>query len=156
MTIRLPLAVLGLALALPAAVSAQTSGPPAPPPAAAEDPEAEAVTARAREQIGPPVRCVPGRAANGEIVVCGRSSENDPARIPKELRNLGKDRASEGWAANAQSLDEVGRAERPGSNSPVGSGGQSGQREQMLREWRAAREAERAAKAAEPYQEPDD
>jgi hypothetical protein len=87
-------------------------------------------------------RCPPATTED-EIVVCARRPEGERYRIPKELRNAG-DRPSEvSWGARTQVLEEAARETRPGSCSPVGSYGQSGCAQQMVRDWYEARRARR-------------
>jgi hypothetical protein len=79
--------------------------------------------------------------APDEIVVCARRPENERYRIPKELRHKG-DRPSEtSWASQFEGLDEGARDQRPNSCSTVGSYGQTGCYQQMLRQWYAERRA---------------
>ena len=75
-------------------------------------------------------------AADGEIVVCGRRDESERYRIPKELREDKEKRPDEfAWGARNRLLDDAARETMPGSCSVVGSYGQSGCRQQMLRQW---------------------
>ncbi|HEU0098541.1 MAG TPA: hypothetical protein VFQ67_07175 [Allosphingosinicella sp.] len=74
-----------------------------------------------------------------EIVVCARRPETERYRIPKELRGRG-DRPSEtSWAARNEALDEAQRTTRPNSCSTVGTWGQTGCWQQMIRQWFAER-----------------
>lgn len=73
--------------------------------------------------------------AGSEVVVCGRRSAKEQYRIPETLRSAPLRGGNNSWTARQAALDEAARPERPGSNSAVGVGGQSGEREQMLREW---------------------
>jgi hypothetical protein len=75
------------------------------------------------------------RGREGAIVVCGRRSTDERYRIPESLRGEPPRGGNNAWAARQAALDDAARAERPGSNSTVGAGGQTGEREQMLREW---------------------
>ena len=78
--------------------------------------------------------CPKGR--EGEIVVCGRRDESERYRIPKELREDKTKRPDEvAWGARNRLLDDAARDTMPGSCSVVGSYGQSGCRQQMLRQW---------------------
>ena len=77
----------------------------------------------------------PDQQDGGEIVVCGRRSPGDRYRIPGDLRDERRPPTQRAWGSRVDAAGDIGRAERPGSNSPVGSGGQTGQRQQMLREW---------------------
>ena len=76
------------------------------------------------------------KGSDGEIVVCGRRDESERYRIPKELREDKEKRPSEvAWGARNRLLDDAARDTMPGSCSVVGSYGQSGCRQQMLRQW---------------------
>lgn len=71
----------------------------------------------------------------GEVVVCGRRRTDERYRIPESLRSEPSRVGNNAWSARQAALDDAARPQRPGSNSPVGSGGQTGEREQMLRDW---------------------
>jgi hypothetical protein len=73
-----------------------------------------------------------------EIVVCHRRPEEERYRIPAPLRRSTRN-PEQAWGSRVESLDEVSRATRPNSCSPVGSYGQTGCREQMVREWYESR-----------------
>lgn len=77
-----------------------------------------------------------------EIVVCARRPETDRYRIPEELRDSTTidDPASRAWASEAKSLEFVGRTGIQ-SCSPSGSGGASGCWDEIVRQWRAERDA---------------
>jgi hypothetical protein len=87
--------------------------------------------------------CPDTSTASDEIVVCARRPENDRYRIPKELRGRNAPLSETAWGARAAGLEEESRAGRPGSCSTVGSYGQTGCRQEMLRDWYAARRARR-------------
>lgn len=73
---------------------------------------------------------------DGEIVVCGRRDESERYRIPKELREDKEKRPDEvAWGSRNRLLDDAARDTMPGSCSVVGSYGQTGCRQQMLRQW---------------------
>lgn len=76
-----------------------------------------------------------------EIVVCARRPETERYRIPRELRDKGRPPSEIAWATRNEALDEEQRTARPGSCSVVGSWGQSGCWQQMLRQWYAERRA---------------
>ena len=78
-----------------------------------------------------------------EIVVCARRPEEERYRIPPDTRKP-PPLSRSGWGARAIDLEDASREARPGSCSVVGSGGQSGCREQMLREWYDDRRARRS------------
>jgi hypothetical protein len=79
-------------------------------------------------------------STDDEIVVCGRRPEEERYRIPAPLRR-GDRPAESSWTSQAEALDEAQRDTRPNSCSVVGSWGQSGCFEQMMRQWRAERRA---------------
>jgi len=81
---------------------------------------------------------------DGEIVVCARRPESDRYRIPAPLRRSSRP-PEQSWASRAEALDEASRDARPGSCSVVGSFGQSGCTQQMIRQWAAERRARRRA-----------
>ncbi len=76
-----------------------------------------------------------------EIVVCARRPEEERYRIPAPLR---QDRPSEvSWGSRVEALEDASRDGRPNSCSVVGSYGQSGCTQQMIRQWYAERRARR-------------
>lgn len=85
------------------------------------------------------------QSSEDEIVVCARRPEDERYRIPAPLRRSSR-RAESSWTSHAEELEEVQRDTRPDSCSVVGSWGQSGCTQQMLRQWRA----ERRERAREP------
>lgn len=79
-----------------------------------------------------------------EIVVCAQQPESERYRVPKELREELKDDAPVGggsWASAVEGYDNVARASRPNSCSPVGSYGFTGCASAAMREWFEARRA---------------
>lgn len=90
------------------------------------------------------------KGSGGEIVVCGRRPDNERYRIPKELRKREQQPSETSWASRAAALEEASRPSMPGSCSPVGSWGQTGCFQQMLRQWGAARAAARSQAANVP------
>ena len=78
------------------------------------------------------------KAEGDEIVVCGRRPESDRYRIPKSLREK-EESGDTSWASRVEALDNDMRFTRPNSCSVVGSGGQTGCTEQLIRQWRAER-----------------
>lgn len=91
-------------------------------------------------------RCPP--AVGNEVVVCYQADE--PYRIPKRFRRSAEIAAADqSWINRAATIDEVGRVNGglPNTCSPVGTGGQTGCTQAMMRAWAAerrqlAREAE--------------
>ena len=100
------------------------------------DAESEALVEGQRQTL-PTYRTCTGN--QGEVVVCGRRGADSPYRIPKALRNNKARSGGQSWGGRVGAMEDASRAGRPGSNSPVGSGGQSGQREEMLRQWHEER-----------------
>lgn len=80
-----------------------------------------------------------------EIVVCARRPEEERYRIPRELRE-GEEPIEVSWGSRVDLLEEAARDMRPDSCSVVGSGGQTGCTQQMLRQWHAERRARRVAR----------
>jgi hypothetical protein len=83
-------------------------------------------------------------AGEGEIVVCAQRPESERYRVPKELREeLKEDEAVGGgsWASKVEGYENVARASRPNSCSPVGSYGFTGCAAASLRDWFEARRA---------------
>ena len=78
------------------------------------------------------------QSSDEEIVVCHRRPEEERYRIPAPFRRSSRN-AEQAWGSRVESLDEVSRSTRPNSCSPVGSFGQTGCREQMVREWYESR-----------------
>lgn len=75
-----------------------------------------------------------------EIVVCARQPEEERYRIPEPLRRSSRPPETS-WGTQAAQLEEAQRDSRPDSCSVVGSFGQTGCRQQMLRDWAAERRA---------------
>jgi hypothetical protein len=73
-----------------------------------------------------------------EIVVCAQRPEAERYRVPKELREELKDDTPVGggsWASQVEGYDNIARATRPNSCSPVGSYGFTGCASAALRQW---------------------
>ena len=73
-----------------------------------------------------------------EIVVCAQQPESDRYRVPKELREEIKEDVPAGggsWASAVEGYDNVARASRPNSCSPVGSYGFTGCASAAMRQW---------------------
>jgi len=85
------------------------------------------------------------RSTDDEIVVCHRRAEEERYRIPAPLRRS-TERPEQAWGARVETLDEVSRDSRPNSCSVVGSYGQSGCAQQMIRQWYDSRRAGRAGR----------
>src|SRR3954469_4375178 len=78
-----------------------------------------------------------------EIVVCHRRPEEERYRIPAPLRRS-SERTEQAWGARAETMDEVSREVLPNSCSVIGSYGQSGCMQALIRQWYASRRAGRA------------
>ncbi|MBW8296004.1 hypothetical protein [Sphingopyxis sp.] len=79
-----------------------------------------------------------------EIIVCAQQPESERYRVPKELREELKEDVAVGggsWASTVEGYDNIARATRPNSCSPVGSYGFTGCASAALREWFEARRA---------------
>ena len=85
------------------------------------------------------------RASAGEIIVCGRLPESERYRIPKQLRKKPRQDSgpSASWASKVQTLEEAQRFTLPNSCTAVGSNGQTGCTQAMLRQWFLERQAQR-------------
>lgn len=77
------------------------------------------------------------KGAADEIVVCGTMEE--PYRIPKTLRETKPSAATQSWVNRAATIDEVGRVAGglPNTCSSVGTGGQTGCNQRLIREYTA-------------------
>ena len=69
------------------------------------------------------------------IVVCARKPENERYRIPKTLREKKAVTGSQGWASRVATMEGKGRQLLPNSCSAIGSNGQTGCTQAMLRQW---------------------
>lgn len=82
------------------------------------------------------------KAQGDEIVVCARRPENERYRIPKVFRNKPRtDPASTAWAARWAGVEDAMRYTRPNSCSVVGTYGQTGCTQAMIRQWWLERQA---------------
>ena len=131
-------ALIGMAAALLAAGAASGQ------PGAAEPPPQKVVNVTVYGTDPCP------KSTEGVVVVCGRRSDNERYRIPKELRRREQQPSETSWAARTRGLEEASRPSMPGSCSPVGSWGQTGCFQQMLRQWSAARAQARTDAASHP------
>ncbi len=84
----------------------------------------------------------------GEVVVCARRPEEERYRIPRQIRE--RQQTEVAWASRVEALEEESRAMRPGGCSVVGSFGQTGCTQALIRQWYAERRARRAAEEAVP------
>jgi hypothetical protein len=80
----------------------------------------------------------PEPADKEEIVVCARRPEEERYRVPAPLRR-GEQLRETAWSSRAADLEEAQRDTRPDSCSVVGSFGQTGCTQQLLRDWRDQR-----------------
>jgi hypothetical protein len=83
------------------------------------------------------------RSTDEEIVVCHRRPEEERYRIPAPLRRSTRN-SEQAWTSRVEGLEEVSRDARPGSCSAVGSFGQSGCTQALIRQWYEARRARRS------------
>jgi hypothetical protein len=91
-------------------------------------------------QVQPGQACPKGSA--DEVVVCSTVNPDEQFRIPQPLRNTEPTSADkQSWVNRAETIDTVGReaAGLPNTCSPVGSGGQTGCVQKLLRESSDAR-----------------
>ena len=84
------------------------------------------------------------RSSDEEIVVCARRPEEERYRIPEALRDRPDRPAEISWSSRSEVLESAQRDSRPNSCSVVGTAGQTGCREELLRQWHAERRAPRA------------
>ena len=70
-----------------------------------------------------------------EVVVCARRPEEERYRIPGPLRE-DRQPTEPSWSSQVQQLEEAQRDTRPDSCSVVGSFGQTGCTQELLRRWR--------------------
>ena len=139
--IRLITATALMALAAP--VFAQTA------PAAGNTADGSAPVQRIRNvQLKAGEPCPKGAA--DEIVVCGTLEE--PYRIPKTLRETKPSAATQSWVNRAATIDEVGRVAGglPNTCSSVGTGGQTGCNQRLIREYTAEKLEERRKATSVP------
>jgi len=78
----------------------------------------------------------------GEVVVCARRPEEERYRIPRAIRE--RQPTETAWASRVEALEEESRHMRPGSCSTVGSFGQTGCAQALIRQWYADRRARAA------------
>jgi hypothetical protein len=88
----------------------------------------------------------PKAEGEGEVVVCARRDESERFRIPKELRDPpSQEAAAQSWANRAQTMMDANSVGLPNSCSAVGTGGQTGCNQQLLRQWYLERKAQQEA-----------
>ncbi|MEA3040400.1 MAG: hypothetical protein QOE79_2913 [Sphingomonadales bacterium] len=92
----------------------------------------------------------PRGADPDEIVVCARRPEEERFRIPSRLRERPDRRPESSWGARVADLEEAQRFTRPNGCSVVGSNGQTGCTQAMIRQWFAERRAAAAQDASIP------
>ncbi|MGZ8335273.1 MAG: hypothetical protein ACXWU1_01265 [Allosphingosinicella sp.] len=84
----------------------------------------------------------PAAPDDAEIVVCARRPEEERYRIPEALRRSSRP-AETSWTTRTEDLEAAQRDTRPDGCSVVGSFGQSGCTQQMVRDWYAERRLRR-------------
>ena len=109
-------------------------------PAFAEDRPTGAPSRESQIDVFGADPCPPSTA--DEIVVCHRRPEEERYRIPAPLRHS-QERTEQAWGARAETMDEVSSQVLPNSCSVIGSYGQSGCQQALIRQWYAARRAGR-------------
>jgi hypothetical protein len=82
------------------------------------------------------------QSTGDEIVVCHRRPEEERYRIPTPLRHS-RQRTEQAWGARVETMDEVSREVLPNSCSVIGSYGQSGCQQALVRQWYQSRRAGR-------------
>lgn len=87
--------------------------------------------------------------SDDEIVVCARRPESERYRIPRRFRDRGDRPMAVSWGARAMELEDAQRDTRPNGCSVVGSWGQTGCTQMMIRQWWLERRAEQARRDAE-------
>ena len=88
----------------------------------------------------------PKAESENEVVVCARRDEGERFRIPKELRDPpSQEAAAQSWANRAQTMMDANRVGLPNSCSAIGTGGQTGCTQEMLRQWYLERKAQQDA-----------
>lgn len=72
-----------------------------------------------------------------DIIVCAREPEGERYRIPKRFRTPPRVESGESasWASRVQGLEDAQRTTRPNSCSAIGSNGQTGCTQAMIRQW---------------------
>lgn len=85
------------------------------------------------------------KGVGDEIIVCARLPESERYRIPAPLRRSKLARPDQSWVARTRDIEETGRATRPDSCSPVGTGGQTGCFQKFMHDARIEKEADAAA-----------
>jgi hypothetical protein len=72
-----------------------------------------------------------------EIIVCAREPESERYRIPKRFRSGPRveSGASASWASRVAGLEDAQRFTRPNSCTAIGSNGQTGCTQAMIRQW---------------------
>jgi hypothetical protein len=116
-------------------------------PAAAQAPAPAAATRESTIIVYGDDPC-PQPANENEAVVCARRPEEERYRIPRQIRERQPTETS--WASRVAGLEDESRPMRPNSCSVVGTGGQTGCMQSMIRQWFAERAARRAAEASVP------
>jgi hypothetical protein len=84
----------------------------------------------------------PASTSDTDVVVCARRPEEERYRIPAPLRRSSRPPETS-WSSRSEALEDAQRDGRPDSCSVVGTFGQTGCRQEMLRDWAAERRARR-------------
>ncbi len=102
-----------------------------PVPALPADPPAKTVTTTVYGKDPCP------KPRGDEIIVCAREPESERYRIPKQFRTKPREESggSASWASRVAGLEDAQRFSRPNSCSAIGSNGQTGCTQAMIRQW---------------------
>lgn len=90
----------------------------------------------------------PQPAHENEAIVCARRPESERYRVPRRIRE--RQQTDTSWGSRVEGIEEASAPMRPNSCSVVGSFGQSGCTQAMIRQWYAERRARRAEDANVP------
>jgi hypothetical protein len=130
--VRIVMAMVAAAAALPAAAQVAGPGVPPTPKTGAPGPVSKNAPVNGVLVLYGNERC-PTDANGAEIVVCTRRDAAEQFRVPKELRDFKITPQNESWAVRAQgTLDTGGTG--IGSCSAVGPGGSLGCSQRQFRE----------------------
>lgn len=75
------------------------------------------------------------KAEGDAIIVCARKPESERYRIPKTLREKKETVGSQNWTSRVETMEAANRQLLPNSCSVIGSNGQTGCTQAMLRQW---------------------
>jgi hypothetical protein len=81
------------------------------------------------------------RAEGEAITVCGRRSDPQRYRLPRDPAVELEHPVEHGWGDLSRDMDDLSHSGLPNTNSAVGSGGQTGQRAGMVRDYKRWKDA---------------